>query len=190
MEQALLPRVKARVIIEMLGSPKAHLEKTLKDYVAKLRKDKSVEILKEEFSDSQERDGLFSMFAEIELWFKDIHHLLAFCFDAMPSSVEVLEPQDLHIDAGELQALLNDLQARLHTVDLALKEIKATLKIVDTNAVNVLHNFIVYALRNGEKTPDELGKLLGLPGLNTQAYLDKLMQDKRIKKVGTKYALN
>lgn len=189
MEQALLPRVRARVIIEMLGSPKDHLTKTLKEYIAQLRKDKTVQVLKEDFAEPQDRDGLFAQFVELELWFKDVHHLLAFCFDAMPSSVEVIEPQDMHIDGRELQNFLNDLQSRLHTVDLALKEVKATLKVIDTNAVNVLRNFVIYALTQGTKTPEELAKIVGLTPEGIQAYLDKLVAAKRIKKDGTKYSV-
>lgn len=190
MEQTLLPRVRARLIIEMLGSPKQHVEKTLKDYIAKLRTDKTVQVLKEDYADAETREGgLFAIFVELELWFKDVYHLLAFCFDAMPSSVEVLEPRELKIEASELQNLLNDLQARLHTVDLALKEMKATLSVVDKNAVNVLRNFVIFALASGEKSPEELAKVIGLQAHNIQSYLDNLVQDNRIKKVGTKYAL-
>jgi len=189
MEQSLLPRVRSRLIIEMLGSPKAHVEKTLKDYVAKLRTDKTVQILKEDYAETQDRDGLFATFVELDIWFKDIHHMLAFCFDAMPSTVEILEPRELKIDAGELQNLINDLQARLHTVDLALKEVKATLKVVDTNAMNALRNFTIYALQQGTKTPEELGKIVGLSAQTMQPYLDKLIAANKIKKDGNKYSI-
>ena len=187
MEQALLPRVKSRVTIEMLGSPKAHIEKTLKDYVAKLGKDKTVQILKEHYSPAQERDGLFAIFVELEMWFKDVHHLLAFCFDAMPSTVEIMEPRELHIDAGEFQNFLNDMQARLHTVDLALKELKATLRIVDKNAINALNNFTIHLVKQGQQNAETLSKIIGIPAQALQAYLDKLVAEGRIKKEGTHY---
>jgi hypothetical protein len=190
MEQTLLQRVRARLIIEMLGAPQDHVERTLKDYIGKLRQDKTIQMLKEDYSTTEARDGgLFATFVEIEAWFKDTHHLLAFCFDAMPSTVEIIDPMEVKLSAGEFGMLLNDLQARLHTVDLALKQVKAQLKIVDTNALNVLRNFLIYALKQGEKSADELGKAVGLTAEIVQPYLDRLVADKRAKKSGTKYAI-
>ena len=45
-----LPPVKAKVIIEMLGSPKAHLMKTLHDYIASLKERKDMTILSQDIA--------------------------------------------------------------------------------------------------------------------------------------------
>lgn len=189
MEQALLQRVKARVTIEMLGAPKEHVQKTLKDYVEKLKKEPTVEILKIHYAEPEKREGdLYAVFAEVEAYFKDAGHLIAFCFDAMPSTVEIMEPVEIKFQGKEFEGLLNDLQARLHTVDRALKQLKALNKIIDTNAFNVLHNFILYLVRQGDKTGDELGQIIGLPADNLKPFLDKLLGEKKIKREGEKYS--
>ena len=188
MEQALLPRVKTRLIIEMLGSPKEHVTQTLKDYMATLKKDKTVQVLAEDYAVPQDRgDGLFAVFVEVEMWFKDPNHLLAFCFDAMPSSIEIMEPLQFTLHAKDFEGLLNDLQARLHTVDLALKSLKATAKVIDSNAVNIFRNFIIHALKHGAKTQDDLAKIIGVTPAQLQAFLDTLVAEHKIKKEGNNY---
>ena len=186
-QEKVLP-VRARIIIEMLGSPKEHLEKTLHDYVAKLKKEPTLKFEKEDYAEANAREeGLFAAFVELELTFKDIAHLLAFCFDAMPSSVEILSPLEFAFAAKDFEGLLNDLQARLHTVDLALKNLKATNKILDTNAMNVLHNFIIRELSNGSNTIAELSKTVGIQPDKLEPYLEMLINNKRIARTGETY---
>ncbi len=186
MEQ-ILQHVHTRIIIEVLGSPKEHAVTTLKDYVARLKGDKTVTIHKEDYAEPQERDGLYAVFVELDMTFKDANHLLSFCFDAMPSSIEILEPVELKMQGKDFEGFLNDLQARLHTVDLALKQARAMTKVLDTNAMNILHNFIMFAVKQSPKTVDELSTLIGIPVDKIGHYLDQLVTAKKIKKTGTIY---
>lgn len=184
----MLSRVHARVIIEMLGGPKEHVVKTLKDYIGKLKEEKTLQVVKEDYADPEPRDGLFSMFVELEMWFKDADHLLAFCFDAMPSSVEILAPEHITMHSKEFEGLVNDLQAKLHTVDLALKEARATIQVLDSNAMNVLNNFVVYTLKQGPKTAEELSVVTGLQVEKVIAFMDRLIESKRVTKNGKQYS--
>ncbi len=181
-------KVRARVIIEMLGSPKAHVLDTLKDYVSKLKEDKTLKFVSEELSTPEQRDGgLFAVFTEIDIWFKDVSHLLGFCFDALPSSVEILEPDTISLPSKEFEGVLNDLQAKLHTVDLALKKMRATASVLDNNAMNTLRNFIIYALKE-PKTSLELSKLVGLPADKVEQFIEPLIKEKKVKKTGSTYS--
>ena len=54
-----------------------------------------------------------------------VENLIGFCFDFMPSSIEILEPNNLSMEIQEIGDLLNDLLARLHKYDMALKSIRA-----------------------------------------------------------------
>ena len=99
-------------IIEMLGKPKEHLEKTLKEYIELLKKDKTIEIIKEDYVEPEEKDGLFTMFVELETLMKDTKRIVEFCFDYMPSSVEIIEPSNLNYSSNDFSDILNDLQAR------------------------------------------------------------------------------
>lgn len=171
----------------MLGTPKEHVEKTLRDYVTHLKDDKTVHIHKEDYASAEKRGELYATFVEIDMTFKDVYHLIAFCFDAMPGSVEILEPLELKMPAKDFEGLINDLQARLHSVDMALKNLKATNQVIDMNAVNVLHNLIIYACKQTPKTAEELAAIAGLPADKIPPFLEKLVMDNRIKKSGTTY---
>ena len=70
-------------IIEMLGKPKEHLEKTLKGYISALKKDKKVEILKEEYAEPEkDKDSkLYTIFVELEVLINGATKVVDFCFD-------------------------------------------------------------------------------------------------------------
>jgi hypothetical protein len=182
--------VTARLIIEMLGSPADHIMNTLKNYVGKLKEEPTVEVLKEEYAEPQPTEkGMFTVFVELEMKFQDSNHLVAFCFDAMPSSVEVIEPEVLNMPAKEFEGLINDLQARLHTVDLAIKKLKATTKVLDQNAVNTFRNFITFILKQSDKTEKELSELIGVSEQHIKSFTDKMVEDKKIKREGDKLSI-
>jgi len=182
-------QVLARIIIEMLGAPKEHIEATIRSYVEKLNEDKEIEIIKEEFSSTKEQGKFFAVFVELEIWFKNVSKLVEFCFDAMPSSVEIIEPTELRFEAGELSGLINDLQARIHQVDLIVKELNAKLKLVDKNAMTVLENFVVNLLKEGAKTIEEISSAVGMKTETLTKFLEQYEEDGKIKKENDKYLL-
>src|SRR3989338_5648551 len=179
-------QIYARFILEILGAPKEYIEQTLKEYVAKLKKE-GVEIKKEKFEEAKPADKLFSTFAEIEAQFQDINDLLSFCFEALPSSVEIIEPLELKINAPQLTGFLNDLQARLHEADLIIKSTEAHNKILDLNATAVFNNFVTHLLKQGPKTEQELAEETGTTAKELKPFLKKLEQNNKIKFDGTIY---
>jgi hypothetical protein len=59
-------QVLAKVIIEMLGAPKEHIEATLKQYIEKLKKEKKdFEVMKSDFAEAKEQGKFFAAFTEI-----------------------------------------------------------------------------------------------------------------------------
>lgn len=119
----------------MLGAPKEHVDETMKLVMDKMSKDDKFKIITnklfpaEEISDKKltgNRDVKFySTFAEAELEFKQIEDLVGFCFDYMPSSIEILHPDGLNLSLSNMNNMLNDLIARLHQYDMVLKNIHA-----------------------------------------------------------------
>ena len=132
-----MAKIVARVIIEMLGAPKEYIEKTLTDYIAKLKKD-GIKIIKEEVEPAKKQNELFSTFVELDIEFEKLDDLMGFCFDSMPSSVEILEPEELKRTSTDLSNHLNDLQAKLHEVDMVVKTTRAQNAVLDKNAMNVV----------------------------------------------------
>lgn len=183
-----MAKIVARVIIEMLGAPKEYIETTLKNYIEKLKKD-GIKIIKETVEPAQKQNELFSTFVELDIDFDKMEDLLGFCFDSMPSSVEILEPEELQINASDLSGHLNDLQAKLHEVDMVVKTTRAQNKVLDKNAMNVFKNFVKYLCKEG-MTTEEMSKIVGIETRQLQKFVDILVKEGKIKKEGDKYLKN
>jgi len=132
--------------LEILGAPKEHIVKELQDHVDKLKKE-GLDIQTEKYAEPKEQDDLFSQFVELQIAFKDSKELLNFCFDSMPSSVEIMSPEKIQMDSTFFEQLLNDFQAKLHHADMMLKNITAQKQVLDYNAINIMHNFIKFVCR-------------------------------------------
>lgn len=111
----------------MLGSPKEHVESTMNLVVDKMKSYEQSKVLNHKiFPAEQLKDKpFFSTFVEAELEFKEVEDVIGFCFDFMPSSVEVLHPDSLKLSSPNLNNLINDLLARLHQYDMVLKNVHA-----------------------------------------------------------------
>ena len=182
-----MAKIIARVIIEMLGAPKEYIETTLKNYLEKLKND-GIQIIKEEIEPAQQQKELFSTFAELDIEFNKIEDLLGFCFDSMPSSVEIIEPEELTLSAADLSGHINDLQAKLHEIDMVVKTTRAQNTVLDKNAMNVFKNFVKYVCREGHTT-EEMSKIVGIPADQLQKFVDILLKEDKLQKEGDKYTI-
>ncbi|MBI4154464.1 hypothetical protein HY498_00045 [Candidatus Woesearchaeota archaeon] len=90
-----------------------------------IRKTKGWEVVDETIAPAEQIEKLFSSFAEVEIKFESLAQIIGFCFDFMPSSIEILEPSELKTDNLSMNGLLNDLIARLHRYDMFLKNLHA-----------------------------------------------------------------
>lgn len=119
-------KIRTKVIIEVIGSPKEHVEKTLSMVINKIKDEKYLEVVKAVSVDAKETEKKFwSAFSELELNFDNIERLIDFCFNYMPSSIEIIEPTDLLMKAKEINDMLNDVLAGLHKYEMVLKNIHA-----------------------------------------------------------------
>lgn len=180
-------QVLARVIIEMLGAPQDYIANTMKTYVDKIKKEHTVQ--KTEIAEAEPKDKLFTIYSELEIRFKDLPALLDFCFESMPSSVEVLEPNKFSISLDKLNSFLNDLQARLHEADAIIKNERTRQQVVDMNSMNVFRRFLLYLIENGKPTASEMSHHVGVHPSKLVPYLDKLVEENKLKKDGDKYAI-
>lgn len=116
-----------RAIIEIMGTPKEHVEETMKSVVDKVKQEKSFQLIKHSFFECKqiEQSKFWSTFAEVEISFPGVDQLVLFCFNFMPSSLEILEPAKATFEQREIGNLFNDLLARLHQYDMVLKNLHA-----------------------------------------------------------------
>ncbi len=179
----------ARVIIEMLGKPKEHVEETLRKYVAQIEKNEKIVILRKYFAECREREGMFGTFVEIEGYFKGISTLTGFCFDYMPASLEILAPSHITFSNVTTSQILNDIQAKLHALDLIAKKFANENDFLRQNTDLLLKNYITILLHDKRLSLEQLSTLTGIPQEGIKAYLESLVKQEKIKKIDNDYSL-
>ncbi len=182
--------IHARIIVELMGKPKDHVEKTIKDYIKRISEDENFEVLKHDIAEVEPKDEYFVTFAEIELLCKDVPSLVGFCFDYMPSSIEIIEPESINYDRHQLSSIINDLQARLHQVDAALKTMKSEGMFMRRNAANLLKNLIGVTLASSKEADIKtLTIATGVDEKELQHFLDAMKKDGIIEEAKGKFKL-
>jgi len=176
-------------IIEVVGKPKPHVEETLRSHVKEIKANASYIVLKESFEKAVKQENYFSAFAEIDLLAKDSPSVISFCFDYMPSSIEIVAPDKIMIDKNGLSGLLNDLQARLHSINSGLLELNEKNRFYVSNTAVLLRNFIVVLLSNMPMTEKELSPYLGVNEADIKKVLDVLIKEGKVKKIKDRYTV-
>lgn len=183
-------KIVARVIIQMMGGPKKHIEDTMKTYVKKIEEDYAdIKIKKKYLSPAKKEGALFKVFTELELEIDGIENLVWFCFDYMPSSVEILEPDRLVYESHDFTNFMNDLQQKLHKVDMALKNLSAENQVLRKNGVTLSKNLFHSLLRSGPKDLAALAKDSGIPEEHAQKFLESMVKEGKIQKDKALYRL-
>ena len=120
-------KIISRVIIEIIGAPKEHVDNTLKNVEEQVKQEYDIKVLKNKIFEAKQMEDkpFFSGFIEDEIEFKDFDRLTGFIFDFMPSSIEILEPPVFEIHVHDLNTMLNDLIAKLHQYDMVVKNLRA-----------------------------------------------------------------
>ena len=182
--------IRCRTILEVLGKPREHIEEALKGYIEHIEEDSELVILSSEFSETKEQDNMFSQFVELDLVIKGQKKLIAFCFQYMPSSIEIIKPEHFSMNHSEFSNFLNDLQARLHSVDMAVKQQKAESDFLKVSLNTIICNSIIISLRLSPMSLAHLSKITGVSDKEIGAFADKLVLDNKIKKEGEIYRLS
>lgn len=183
--------IRCRTIIEVLGKPKEHVEASLKEYISKLKTEDGIMVLKQEVTpaEQQEKDKLWSSFAEIELIVKGLTRFISFCVNYMPSSVEIIKPEEFSLKNNEVTSFLNELQSKLHAVDMVAKTLHLENDFLKRNISSLVKNSILLSLRVSKLTRDGLSKTTGINGNELDLFLVSLSKEKKIKKEGDIYSL-
>ncbi|MFW5991160.1 MAG: hypothetical protein ACOCQX_02935 [Candidatus Nanoarchaeia archaeon] len=189
-------KIVAKAIIEMLGSPKEHIENTMKYYVDKIEEDyKEIKVLDnhfepaEETENSTEKAKLYSVFSEVELEIAGAENLAWFCIDYMPSSIDIIEPEKITYEARDFTGFINDLLSKLHQIGSQLKRLNVENKNMSKNSVKLIKNMILIQLKEKDKTIEELNKESGLEKEHLKKYLNHLINEGRITQKKDSYGL-
>jgi hypothetical protein len=183
--------VLVRLIFQMVGGPKEYIEDLAKKHLDLIEQHPEYKVMKREEEPIEETDDdMFSTMAEMEVLFKNVREVMFFVLDHKPSSIEIIEPEKFTFHAGDFSTLFNDLQAKLHTLDVMVKNTSAKNKILETNATLLLRNNILICLKHSEGlTQDELSKATGIPNDQLKPFLEKLIVQNLVEDKDKKYKL-
>jgi len=182
--------IRCRAILEVLGKPKEHVEKTIKLLVEKVKENQDNSVLNEKFAEIKpEGKTMFSTFVELELVFKGIGPLTGFCFDFMPSSIDIEKPEQLIVKNRDISNIFNDLQSKLHNVDMVAKTLRAERDFLKRNLNTMISNLITVLIKLNKNTLEDLSKFTGINDEELQKHLEKLIEEGKIKKEEDIYQL-
>lgn len=171
-----------RAVVEVLGKPQEHVEESMKHYLEQLKEDKRFTIIHQESAEikKQETQDLWAVFAELEVKTNQLENLTIFCLDYMPSLMEIVEPKQLAFTDIEFSQFLNDLQTKLHQIDLLAKHVKIENDHLKHNLGGLLGNYIQVLLKQNNLGAAQLSRLTGVAQDQLEDYLDKMMDQGKI----------
>jgi len=173
-------------MFEVVGSPKDHVQKTLKDYLKEIKKDPHILMISEEHAEPRQKDKLWSTFCEAEMLILGLEKLSWLCINYTPASIEVLQPSTLTYRDKDITSWSNDLLSKLHEIGIITKSLNQKNKVLEHNLSTIVRNCIL-AILESEQSVGDLCKAIGIPKENAQQFLNALEHEGRIKKKGLKY---
>jgi hypothetical protein len=180
--------VLARLIFEVYGKPKEHVEKTLSLMVDKFKEMKDIKILKQKFFDPKEVEGMWTNFMELDIIFKDIGKLIDMVIDYLPSSVEIIEPENLNVNSTDFSGVLNDLSVKMINMSNEYSKAKTEKDIIKRKINTLMSINIIRALKE-PKTKKELSDELRVEEDDLEPFLADLTKTVRVKLKDGKYHL-
>lgn len=113
--------INTRSIIEIMGYPSEHIMKVIDNIVTKLGQNPRLEIIKKDITPPEKvKEKMFSAFVEMEIKFTDIRDLYLYCIEFLPTSIEVLDAEEIKLKTTDFTSSLNEVIAHLHKYNTAL----------------------------------------------------------------------
>ena len=113
-------KVRAVMIIEVLGRPPEHLMETLEDFAKKIGEEKGVKVVDKRIMEPnlvKDQKDLYTTFMEIEVETESPMHLAGLVFRYMPAHVEVISPENMVLNNSAFSEILSEVVRRLHRYD-------------------------------------------------------------------------
>ncbi len=171
-----------RSIIEVLGKPRLYVEEALKGYIKDLEQDKHFLITTQQLmpAEQQPNSEMWATFAELEMKTPSLKHLIDFCFNYMPSMIEIISPTEVKFNDSNASEFLSDLQAKLHQVDMVAKQFQAENQFLTRSLGSLLKNYVTLILSRQNLTSEQISLLTGVNKDKLEDFLDQLIDEGKI----------
>jgi len=146
-------KIKVGFIIEILGRPADHHVKlTMEQLIDRMGNEKGTKILQKTVHDPVEynmegenenkkisvKQKLFTTFADIEVEFDEVEHLLMATFNYMPSNIEIISPENFILKNNDISGILTGIVVRLHRYDEITKKILVDREILENQLKSLM----------------------------------------------------
>ncbi len=113
--------IKSWMMIEVLAVSEDTARSSLEKHIGKMESEKNVIIYGKKFGDIEKQENPlpnvaagYSYVTEFEILTENLDRLMTIVMNYGPSSVEILEPNELKIPLGEAQGILNSVSSMMH----------------------------------------------------------------------------
>ncbi len=118
-----------RANIEVLGFPEDHVKEVMNKVIEKLKTEEGMELLKQELTDTAKiKEKFFSTFVEVEMKMHDFAKLLNFCYDYLPSGLEILDTEKITMPIREFSFGLNEMLGKLHHFNILINNLSTRIE--------------------------------------------------------------
>jgi|SRR3989338_9035278 len=110
-----------RAIIEVLGMPEKHVLEVIEKVIEKLKNEKGITLEKQEITKPElVKEKYYAAFTEVEVKIINMTLLLQFCYDYLPTSIEIIDTEKISMSAREFSNAINDSLIRLHQYNITI----------------------------------------------------------------------
>ena len=177
----------AHVSFELLGSPKEHIEKTIRGYLNNIKNDSQIDVLSEEFGEPEETKGkLWSTYADTEMLIGSLDKFIWLCINFMPANIEILAPKELTFKEKDLTNWLNDLLAKLHEISHTVRQTTVKNDAIVKTMNALIQNVVLLAAENYH-TPADISKNVGISEKELEPFFKSLVKNGKLEKKADKY---
>ena len=107
------------MMIEVLAVTEEAARSALEKHIQGMEREKKTMMVKKEFKDIRKIENpnvppAYSYLVELELLTEDFDTLVYLAMNYAPSSIEILSPEKIRMDAGEAQGIINSIADMMH----------------------------------------------------------------------------
>jgi len=175
-----------RVMFEMAGNPKEHVEQSLKKYISTIKEDPDYIFMDEYYAPCEEQDNIWSTFFESKVLVTNFEKLNILCFNLSPSSVEILRPESFTLTDKHITEWYNDLISKMHEIGITLKNLGSENDLLKLNLNKCIRNCVILALAS-PKNADDLSLKIGIDKEHLKPFIDAMIKEKTIEEQDGKY---
>ena len=179
-----------RVIFEMAGNPKEHVEETMKRYIETIKQDPEYIFMKEYMAPTEEKtDKIWSTFLEADVLVSGFDKLSELCFNMGPASIEIIQPEAFSLTEKNMTNIYNDIISKLHEISMVNKALSSESEMLKLNLNRSIRNCVILALSE-PKSADEMATKVGIDKEHLQPFLEAMVREKSIVLDNNRYIMN